>query len=112
MTESTPLEITPTSMKARLDAGESIVVLDCRTSQERDLASLPGTIHTPLGDLARMLPELDIEEDTAIIVHCHHGMRSLHATQMLRAEGFALAQSLSGGIDRWSHEIDPSIPRY
>ena len=112
MTETTPLEITPTEMKARLDAGESIVVLDCRTTQERDLASLPDTVHAPVGDLARMLPELDIEEDTAVIVHCHHGIRSLHATQMLRAEGFARAQSLSGGIDRWSNEIDPSIPRY
>ena len=112
MNDSIPLEITPSTMKARIDAAESMVIIDCRTTQERDLASIPNSIHAPLGELARMLPELDIEEDSAIVVHCHHGMRSLHATEMLRQEGFALTQSLSGGIDRWSQEIDPTIPRY
>ncbi|HQU46751.1 MAG TPA: rhodanese-like domain-containing protein, partial [Pirellulales bacterium] len=56
--------------------------------------------------------ELEPHRGRAIVVHCHHGGRSLRVAQWLRQQGFAAAQSMSGGIDAWAAEIDPDVPRY
>lgn len=106
------LEITPVELRTRRQDGENIVVLDCRTITEREIACIEHSIHTPFGEIQSMLQELLEHAEKTVVVHCHHGMRSLQATQFLREEGFSNAYSLAGGIDRWSLEIDNSIPRY
>ena len=106
------LEITPVELRARCQNGENIVVLDCRTNVERDIACIEHSIHTPFGELQSMLQDLLEHAEKTVVVHCHHGIRSLQATEFLRSEGFSNAYSLAGGIDRWSLEIDTSIPRY
>lgn len=83
--------------------------LDVRRDDEREIASLGG-IHIPLDELQTRFEELP-RDKKPLIVYCHHGVRSLHATQFLKYHGYD-ALSLRGGIDLWSLEVDPSIPRY
>jgi rhodanese-related sulfurtransferase len=83
--------------------------LDVRRDEERATASLGG-IHIPLHDLEKRYEELP-RDKKPLIVYCHHGVRSLYATQFLKYYGYD-ALSLAGGIDLWSLEIDPAIPRY
>ena len=105
------LEITPAELHTRNSDGEDILVLDCRTDAERAIACIADSMHVPLAQTRGMLQELLAHVERTVVVHCHHGVRSLQVTQFLRDEGFD-AYSLAGGIDRWSLEIDASIPRY
>jgi rhodanese-related sulfurtransferase len=83
--------------------------LDVRTDEERAIASLGG-IHIPLDQLKMRAGELP-RDKKPIIIYCHHGVRSLHAAQFLKFEGYD-ALSMQGGIDLWSIEVDPNVPRY
>lgn len=83
--------------------------LDVRTQEERELVHMGG-IHIPLDELEARYEELP-RDKKPLIVYCHHGVRSLYATQFLKYHGFD-ALSLRGGIDLWSREVDPEIPRY
>jgi rhodanese-related sulfurtransferase len=104
------LEIKPADVKARLDRGEKLVLLDVREPWEYELCRIEGAKHVPLGSLAASLQTLpDVEE---VICYCHHGMRSLDAAAWLRFKGFEKAKSLAGGIEQWSVEVDPKVPRY
>jgi rhodanese-related sulfurtransferase len=104
------LEIKPADVKERLDRGESLVLVDVREQWEYDVCRIEGARLVPLGSLAASLNTLpDVDE---VICYCHHGMRSLDAAAWLRFQGFAKAKSLAGGIERWSVEIDPEVPRY
>src|SRR5687768_13833189 len=104
------LEIAPRQLAEWRAAGRDLLILDVRTPDEAALAALPGTLLLPLDELPRRLGELDPARPT--VVHCHLGMRSLIATQLLREHGFANAWSLRGGIEAWSTEVDPTVPRY
>jgi len=103
-------EITPQEVTQRQERNEALTILDVREPWERQTASISGSLHIPLGDIPSRLPELDPEQH--ILVYCHHGVRSLSVTDWLRKQGFEKVQSISGGIDRWSLEIDPRVPRY
>jgi rhodanese-related sulfurtransferase len=104
------LEIKPADVKARLDRGEKVVLVDVREPWEHQLCRIEGAKLIPLGSLAASLNTLpDVDE---VICYCHHGMRSLDAAAWLRFQGFANAKSLAGGIERWSVEVDPKVPRY
>ena len=104
------LEITPADVKARLEQGEKLVLIDVREPWEYALCRIEGAKHVPLGTLAASLETLpDVDE---VICYCHHGMRSLDAAAWLRFQGIERAKSLAGGIERWSVEIDPQVPRY
>ncbi len=104
------LEITPADVKARLEQGEKLVLIDVREPWEYALCRIEGAKHVPLGTLAASLETLpDVDE---VICYCHHGMRSLDAAAWLRFQGIERAKSLAGGIERWSIEIDPQVPRY
>jgi rhodanese-related sulfurtransferase len=93
------------------DAGQDFVLLDVREPWEYEAAHIAGSRHIPMGDIpARFNQELDPEKH--IVVVCHHGVRSMNVTVWLRQQGFENVQSLRGGIDRWSREIDPSVPLY
>ena len=86
-------------------------LLDVREPWEGAIASIPGAILIPMGEItSRAHAELD--PDKPYVVVCHHGARSLSVTMWLRNQGFDHAQSLTGGIDEWSRTIDPTIPRY
>jgi rhodanese-related sulfurtransferase len=65
-----------------------------------------------MSEMAERVGELEPYRDWRIVVHCHHGGRSLRVANWLRGQGFANAQSLAGGIDAWAAEIDPTLPRY
>jgi rhodanese-related sulfurtransferase len=103
-------EITPQEVTQRQERNEALTILDVREPWERQTASIGGSLHIPLADIPSHLPELDPEQH--ILVYCHHGVRSLSVTDWLRKQGFEKVQSISGGIDRWSLEIDPRVPRY
>ena len=105
------LEITPLEVKQRLERGEKLLVVDVREPWEFQTAHIAGSKHIPMGDIpARFNQELDPEEH--IVVVCHLGVRSMNVTAWLRQQGFEKVQSLRGGIDRWSREIDPTVPIY
>jgi sulfur-carrier protein adenylyltransferase/sulfurtransferase len=103
-------EISVEQLKAKLDRGERIELLDVRRPDELAVAKLPYTKWIEMRELDDRMHELD--KDAEIIVYCHSGVRSARATQMLRNAGHTKAKNLAGGIDAWSEEIDPSVPRY
>lgn len=103
-------EISPAGAAALLREQKARLI-DVREPAELALASLPGAVAMPMGDVpARAHQELDPEEH--LVVLCHHGVRSMTVTAWLRAQGFDNAQSIRGGIDAWSRELDPLVPRY
>jgi len=104
-------EINPEEVKAKFDQGEKFTLLDVREPWEFETASMAGAKLLPMGDVpSRAHQELDPEDH--IVVVCHHGVGSLNVTAWLRQQGFEKAQSLRGGIDRWSRQIDPMVPLY
>jgi rhodanese-related sulfurtransferase len=105
------LEITVEQLRDRLATDNPPMLLDVREPWEIATASLPNSTNIPMAEIpARAFNELD--EDTPILVMCHHGARSLSVAAWLRNQGFAQAQSVAGGIDAWSRSIDPSVPSY
>jgi rhodanese-related sulfurtransferase len=107
-----PIEIDVASVKKFRDQNESFVFLDCREPSEIATAKIEGTLHIPMRDIPARIAELEPQKAGRIVVHCHQGGRSMRVTQYLRQQGFDQAQNLAGGIDAWSLEIDPAIPRY
>lgn len=107
-----PLEIAVADAAAALRSATPPLLLDCRTPDEHATARIGGAMLLPMQELAARVGELAGREQEAIIVHCHHGMRSLRVAAWLREQGFIRAQSMHGGIDAWSAEIDPSVPTY
>ena len=103
-------EITPSEVNDKLAAGE-ITLVDVREPDELRLARIEGAKHIPMGDVP-MRAHQELDPDDHIVVVCHHGVRSLNVTNWLRAQGFEKAQSMRGGIDRWSREVDPKVPTY
>lgn len=109
MTEA-PIEIDAEELHARLKAGETVQVVDVREPWELEIARLAGTIDLPMSTLPKGLCNLDQEKPLAVL--CHHGGRSLQVARWLRQQGYAQAQSVRGGLDVWSQQIDPGVPRY
>jgi rhodanese-related sulfurtransferase len=104
-------EITPGEVRQKLDTDEPLVLLDVREPVELQMAHLGDTVNIPMGDIpTRANQELD--PDAHIVVMCHHGVRSLNVTNWLRQQGFEKVQSMRGGIDRWSREVDAKVPTY
>ena len=103
-------KIDPATLKARLDRGESVLILDVREPFEIALAPFPGATHIPMGDIPSRLTELDPDQETVVV--CHHGVRSAQVAMYLAQMGFERVLNLSGGIDAWSEDADPSTPRY
>ena len=114
MTETAlPLEITPQDVQRRLQAGEKLALVDVREPGEFQLARIDGAELIPMRTVPAELSRLDAQADlTPLIVFCHHGVRSLNVVHWLREQGVDACQSMAGGIDRWSLEIDPRVPRY
>ncbi len=102
-------EITPRELKARLDKGDDVFILDVREPHEYQICNLHGHL-IPLGELSRRVHELDSSKE--IVAHCRSGKRSAEAVDFLRKAGFRKIWNLKGGILAWSDEIDPTIPKY
>lgn len=86
-------------------------LIDVREPWEFETARVEGSLLMPMGDVpSRAHQELDPEE--RLLVICHHGIRSMNVTVWLRNQGFEQAQSVRGGIDAWSAEVDPAVGRY
>jgi rhodanese-related sulfurtransferase len=105
-------EISVRELKDALDAGQPVHLLDVRHSWEHQTAALPGSQLIPLPELPARLAEVRPSPGTPIVVYCHHGVRSRSGAAVLARAGLQDVCSLAGGIDAWSLNIDPSVPRY
>jgi rhodanese-related sulfurtransferase len=105
-----PLEITPAETQQRLSGERPPLLVDCRESREVALCRIGGALHIPMNDIPMRLKELDPTRET--IIYCHHGRRSLMVAGYLANQGFERVYSLRGGIEAWSDEVDPTVPRY
>jgi rhodanese-related sulfurtransferase len=104
------IEITPSDTKELLARDDKVLFVDVREQWEYDTAHLDGSVLIPLREIPGNLQR--IENSEQVVIFCHHGMRSLDAAAWLRSQGVEGARSMTGGIDRWSTEIDPTVPRY
>lgn len=106
-----PLEVSVQEV-ADLEASDpSWVLVDVREPSEYEIASIGNAVLLPMSNWADHGEELEEMRDKRIIVHCHHGGRSLRVTEWLRENGYE-AQNMTGGIDAWSQHIDQNVPRY
>ncbi len=103
-------DLTPAQVSARLRSDEPPVLVDVREDWERDRAAISGAIAVPMGELPARLHELPDDRD--LVFFCHHGSRSAQVVAWLQRQGVQRVANLSGGIDRWSADVDPSIPAY
>src|SRR5664279_2361870 len=108
LTSAVP-EIRPEELKAKLDAGDDIFILDVREPHEYQICNIGGHL-IPLGDLPARMNELDSSRE--IVVHCRSGVRSAKAVTLLRQAGFGKVTNLAGGILAWSDKVDPTVPKY
>lgn len=106
-------ELTPQQLQEKLESDpDSLLLLDCREQQEYELVRLEGARLIPMSELAERVEEIRDYQDQPIAVYCHHGVRSQRVAHWLAQQGFSDVSSLAGGIDRWSLEVQPSLPRY
>jgi molybdopterin/thiamine biosynthesis adenylyltransferase/rhodanese-related sulfurtransferase len=103
-------EISVHELKRKLDAQEPVELIDVREPFEYEIARIDGAKLIPLGELAQRLAE--IRRNGQTVVHCHTGMRSAKAVELLREAGLQNVFNLAGGIDAWANEIDPSVTKY
>jgi adenylyltransferase/sulfurtransferase len=105
-------EITARELAKLIENGQPISLIDVRQLWENQLAKLPDSLLIPLNELPRRAAEIPREPTTMVVVYCHHGVRSQSAAEYLLRLGYANIRSLRGGIDAWSCEVDPTVPRY
>lgn len=110
--ESLPLEIDVATVAQMQRDEDDFLLLDVRETSEYEVARIEGSRLIPMSELGERLSELEDCRDRRIVVHCHHGVRSLQVTHALRQAGFDQTQSMAGGIDQWSEQIDPDVPKY
>lgn len=103
-------DITVQELKAKLDAGEQVRIIDVREPHEWEISHLEGAVLIPLGDLPARMNELDTAE--SLVMQCKSGARSARALEMLVGAGFRKIKNLKGGINAWAREVDPRLPVY
>ncbi|RJF87674.1 rhodanese-like domain-containing protein [Oleomonas cavernae] len=106
------IELPVEALAARLEAGETPMILDVREPWEFEICHLDGAVNVPLGTLERGVDPAELADGRTVVVVCHHGARSLRATLWLRSKGVEGAINLTGGIDRWAGVVDPGMARY
>lgn len=112
MNENVEMEIAVSVVSERLKRQEELLLLDCREQNEYEQAKIEGSVLIPMNEIPSRISEIESFREKPVIVYCHGGVRSLKVTQWLRQQGFANSQSMAGGIDAWSREIDPQVPIY
>ena len=106
-----PLEITVVELQRRLASPTPPRLIDVREPDEWEIARIEGAELLPLSQWPA-LPQAQLDPTEPLLVLCHHGARSARATDFLLRNGFADVTNVAGGIDAWSCEIDPAVPRY
>jgi rhodanese-related sulfurtransferase len=104
-------QIEPSELAQALASG-NVYLLDVRQPWEHATAALPGSVLIPLHELPARAHEVRPPPDALVVVYCHHGIRSLSGAALLERAGLTHVASLAGGIDAWSLEVDPTVPRY
>ncbi|HZR26653.1 MAG TPA: molybdopterin-synthase adenylyltransferase MoeB [Vicinamibacterales bacterium] len=110
VTVNSATEITPVELKARMDRGEKVTIIDVREPHEYQINRIQGSTLIPLGDVPKRINELD--PDTEYVMQCKSGARSGKAADFLRSQGFKRVLNLKGGILAWIDQVDPSQPKY
>jgi len=103
-------DIDPAEVKARIDGGERLVLLDVREPHELQICQLPEFRSIPLGQLPNRIHELDTADE--IVAVCKVGMRSARAAAFLRQSGFGKVRNMRGGTNLWAEQVDPKMPKY
>jgi rhodanese-related sulfurtransferase len=107
-----PLELAPAEAAKLLSNGEAVLI-DVREPEEFRMAHVPGAALVPMQTVPAELQRIEaMADEHTLLILCHHGVRSLQVAAWLRERGIENCFSITGGIDRWSAEIDPAIPRY
>lgn len=104
------IEVTPREVSERLERGEQFLFVDVREKWEHETSCIKGAVLIPLREIPANLQRLAATR--LVVFFCHHGMRSLDAAAWARSQGIEGARSMSGGIDRWTTEVDAGVPRY
>jgi rhodanese-related sulfurtransferase len=104
------IEISPRKVRQMRDRGEKFLLVDVREPWEHDAARIEDSLLIPLREIPANASRL--AGMGSIVLYCHHGIRSLDAAEWLRSQGIDAAWSMAGGIERWSAEVDPKVPRY
>ena len=107
-----PIEVDVHQVHQWLGQRDDLVLIDCREKGEYETAKIEGAILIPLSELKHRTAELEAFRSKHVVVHCHHGGRSLRMAMYMRQNGFATAQNMAGGIDQWATDIDSTVPRY
>ena len=102
-------QLTVKELKRRIDAGEEAYILDVREPWEYKIAQIGGML-IPQNEVPKRLSEIDRERE--VVVHCHAGVRSQRIAEFLKQSGYPRVANLAGGIQAWSSEIDPTVPKY
>jgi adenylyltransferase/sulfurtransferase len=109
--DSVPLELTVEESHRLLNTAASDThLIDVREPYEFEICAIPGAEPIPM----RQIPEHlgDLPRGKHLLIHCHHGGRSLRVTEYLRAQGFPRVSNVAGGIEAWAEQIDPTLRRY
>jgi rhodanese-related sulfurtransferase len=111
--QNTASEVSVNEVRDLLDRGEPLLLLDVRDPDEHNFCRIEGAVLVPLDQIPDRLFEIrDLAGGRAIVTYCHLGRRSLMAARYLCQQGLANVRSMAGGIEAWSVEIDPTVPRY
>ena len=108
------LEVMPAEVAGwhHLPADQRPCLLDCREPEEVDICRIEGSISIPMAEIPAAVERLKDLSGRGLVIYCHHGMRSLHATHFLRERGLTNAFSMVGGIELWARQVDPEMKRY
>ena len=104
-------EVTPAEVHRRLGEADPPLLVDVRTDAERATARIEPSLHIGLHEFLERAPR-EIPRDADVVVYCHSGARSAQVTMWMTANGWAKVRNLEGGIDAWSIDVDPDVPRY
>jgi len=104
-------DISPGELRQALEAEPRPLLLDVRTDEERAWARIEPSLHIGLDRFLERAP-VEVPKDRDVVVYCHVGARSAQAAVWMKANGWARVRSLAGGIDAWSEQVDPEVPRY
>ncbi len=110
--ESDSHYVNAADVKQMMDEGKEFTLLDVREPQELEICQVDGSTHIPMGDIHERYLELGEDPNRLIVVMCHHGSRSEMVMHQLWGLGYQNCKNLVGGIDAWSLDVDPKVPRY
>lgn len=113
MSETLPSEIACATVFEQ-HPSDDLLLIDCREQNEWDFVKIEGAVLIPMSEIQDRLDEVKTLANgkSSVVVHCHHGGRSLRVSNFLRGQGIEKSQSMAGGIDEWADKHDSSLPRY